>query len=162
MIDILKDIGSAILSFLKKFIAVWVTLGVVLSFALVDYINYKQYKLELVSVYTDENPEGIPEKLYYSTYEKDELLYYKVKVSRNNKPMKNHTLVAVGQQSGAIMVARQKSDEEGCAIFELSVFPIYYEVDNIEAKVQFYDESTAWIIEFRLEKIFTTTLYKRD
>ena len=152
---------NAILSFLKKFIPVWIVLGVVMVFALVDYINYAQYDLKLVSVYTEENPDGDPNKLYYSTYEKDELLYYKVQVTRNNKPMKNHTMVAVGQKSGAIMVARQVTNDNGEAVFELSVFPVYSEPNSIEAEVQFYDESTAWIIEFRLERNFTTTLYKR-
>mgnify|MGYP002626840974 CR=1 FL=1 len=132
-----------------------------MTFALVDYINYSCYKLELVNVYSEDNLEGDPNRLYYATVNKSEDIYYKIKVTKNNKPCHNHTLVAVGQQSGVIRIARQISDEQGEATFILAVNTVFQNIDSIEAIVQFYDESTAWIIEFRLEKYFVTTLYKR-
>ncbi len=149
-------------NFLAKFKAVWIICGIVLCFCAVDFANYTTYSLQISKVYTEDNPEGDLKKLYFSTSDKQETIYFRVKITSGDLPCANHTLVAVGKKSGLITEARQVTNANGEATFTFVPNTVFrMDTIEVESSVLFYDESTAWIIEFRVENLFNTPLYRR-
>lgn len=157
----MKSFFKGLGNYLKKMTPFWIVCGVVLCFAAVDFANYKSYRLSVVKTFSDENPDGDADKLYYATPEKDEMIYFRVKIESGGKPCSGHTLVAVHKGGGVIMSAREISNPNGEATFSFAVNPVFRNVPSVEANVLFYDESSAWVIEFRVELEHTTLLYRR-
>ncbi len=148
--------GKKIGKFFLRYIPVWVILLSFASCAFADFLIYKQYDIS-VSSYNAEHGST----LYYSTVEKDEKIYFDVYLSRNNEPVKGHSIVGIGNKGGQIVVPRVSTDDTGHALFEYAPNPQYREPSSVMGEVYFYDENNSVIIEFRLEKIFDFTMVKR-
>ncbi len=158
----MKKLGSAILAFLKKFIPVWIVLGVCLTLYVIDAINASGYEITLVKAYTDDNPEGDMNKLYFATPEKEEIIHLDLQITAFGKPKSNHSIVGVEKKAGNIQEARKKTDENGICTFNFSCYPEYDEyLESKQAEILFYEESSALLIEVQVRTIVEFTLYRR-
>ena len=149
---------SAIGRFLKRTLAVWIIAGVFGLFALGDFIYFKTFDLDLVSI---KNQDG-GEELYYSTIDHDEMLYFTVRLTRSNKPVQGHSIVGIGRSGGQVLIPRSVTNEFGIAEFAYAPYPQYREPKEAFGELYLYDEDNSIIIEFRLERSYTITMTKRE
>lgn len=153
---------KGIWGFIKKYTVLWIIIAIVGIFAGIDLINYSQYSMQCLKIYTDENPSGDVDKNYFSTPEKDNYVYFDVYVSKNGKPVANHTLVGDKIANGEVQNAYRVTNNDGIATFSFhSNIVTLKDVDKQEIGIFVYDENTAWVIEFRLENSFYSTLTRR-
>jgi len=153
---------NGIWGFLKKYTILWLIFGVVGVFAGIDLINYSRYSMTCLKIYTDENPAGNPEMNYFSTPEEDVYVYYDVYLSRDGKPVENHTLVGDKKANGEVQNAYCITNKEGIATFAFhSNIVSLSDVTQQDIGIFVYDEDSAWIIEFRVENTFYSTLFRR-
>lgn len=148
--------------FLKKYLALLIVIAIVGVFSIVDLVNAKSYDMTLVSAYTTENTEKDPNKNYFSYYgEPYVTLEMSVRVTKKDKPCKDHVIAAVGE-NGTIFASRNVTDENGIVTFQLSVnFVEDDEEEKIQAGAYFFEESSAYVIEFRVDKTIMVDLFKR-
>jgi hypothetical protein len=143
--------------FFKRTWVVWGLLFVFACCCLGDYIHYRMFDLTCLSY---QNQSDQTSALYYSTPDLDEKIHITVYLTHRGEPVSGHSLVGIGKKGGQIAVPRLVSDTEGKAIFEYVPNPQYRSPESVDGQVYVYDESTAIIVEFRLERYFDFTMVK--
>lgn len=158
MKKVFGTIASSVGRFLKRTIAVWIIAGLFGCFALGDFVYYKTFDIELLSI---KNQEG-GEELYYSTIDNDELIYFTIRLTSSNQPVQGHSIVGIGRSGGQVLVPRIVTNEEGIAQFAYAPYPQYREPKEATGELYLYDEDNSIIIEFRLERTYEITMHKRE
>jgi hypothetical protein len=148
---------AKIARFFKRTWVVWALLFVFACCCLGDYIHYRMFDLTCLSC---QNQAASTSVLYYSTPDIDEKIDITVFLTHRGQPVQGHSLVGIGKKGGQIAVPRLVSDAEGKAVFEYVPNPQYRSPESVEGQVYIYDESTAVIVEFRLERYFDFTMVK--
>ena len=152
---------AAFKGFLKRYIPLWIILGIVGVFCLVDFVNYAGYEIAFVSATSEDSPDGDPSKLYYPTYDHPVMIDVTMRVTHYGSPVQGHTIVGLGEKGGDTVTPRDVTDEDGNVTFTFAPVTLFKNPESTEVSLFFYEESSAFVIEFRVERTIDLTLYRR-